>query len=467
MDISKEEIINAAIEQQIRYGVPASITLAQAQLESGMGTSSIAQRSNNLFGMKAYNWTGPYIGTGTGNYRAYSSAYNSILDHSIFLCGKRYQPLHSLSPTDYVGWSRGLQNLGYAEDRNYASKLQNVIQTNGFAKFDQMAMQLATQRGQTIGYQNSNLVHLDNLQGNWSMPMDLKDTQITGEYHEKRPNHLHEGIDISTKGTYRDVVATEDKGVVVSTGSSPTAGNFVTVQYNRADGINFQCTYMHLGSINVEKNQTVQAGTKLGVSGSTGRSTGPHLHITCRLNGRLTDPLQLLLYIKGVKAKAIAALHLDEDKILSPSQFIKKYSEAAMRQQRKYGIPASVILAQMAYESSWGNSNLAQAGYNYFGIKCSQNWLAQGLPYSLHNDDRPNEKFCSFSNPEASIEYHSRLLMSKNYWRCWKYSPTDFHNWLVAIKASGYATAKDYVRKCESIILKHKLYLYDQVADRM
>ena len=54
MAISKEEIINAAIDQQIKYGVPASITLAQAQLESGMGTSSIAQRSNNLFGLKAY-----------------------------------------------------------------------------------------------------------------------------------------------------------------------------------------------------------------------------------------------------------------------------------------------------------------------------------------------------------------------------------------------------------------------------
>lgn len=283
MAVSKEEIINAAMELQIKFGIPASITLGQAQLESGMGTSSIAQRANNLFGIKAYNWTGPYISTGTGNYRSYSSAYNSVLDHSIFLCGKRYQPLHRLSPTDYVGWSQGLQNLGYAEDRNYASKLQNIIHTNGFAKYDQMAMQLATQRGQTIGYQNDNLVHLDNLQGHWFMPIDLSGTQITGEYHEKRPNHLHEGIDISTKGTYRDVVATEDNGVVVATGSSSSAGNYVTVQYNRVDGIKFQCTYMHLSSINVAKDQTVQGGTKLGVSGNTGRSTGPHLHFMVKV----------------------------------------------------------------------------------------------------------------------------------------------------------------------------------------
>lgn len=283
MAISKEEIINAAIDQQIKYGVPASITLAQAQLESGMGTSSIAQRSNNLFGIKAYNWKGPYLSTSTGNYRSYSSVANSVWDHSLFLSGKRYQPLHMLNVTDYVGWANGLQKLGYAENANYANLLKEVIEKNGYAKYDQIAVQLASQQGLKTGYQNDNLVHLDNLQGHWFMPIDLSGTQITGEYHEKRPNHLHEGIDISTKGTYRDVVATEDNGVVIATGSSSSAGNYVTVQYNRVDGIKFQCTYMHLSSINVAKGQTIQGGTKLGVSGSTGRSTGPHLHFMVKV----------------------------------------------------------------------------------------------------------------------------------------------------------------------------------------
>jgi len=185
--------------------------------------------------------------------------------------------------TDYVGWANGLQKLGYAENANYASLLKEVIEKNGYAKYDQIAVQLASQQGLKTGYQNDNLVHLDNLQGHWFMPIDLSGTQITGEYHEKRPNHLHEGIDISTKGTYRDVVATEDNGVVIATGSSSSAGNYVTVQYNRVDGIKFQCTYMHLSSINVAKGQTIQGGTKLGVSGSTGRSTGPHLHFMVKV----------------------------------------------------------------------------------------------------------------------------------------------------------------------------------------
>lgn len=317
MAVSREEIINAAIEQQIRFGIPASITLAQAQLESGMGTSSIAQSSNNLFGMKAYNWTGPYISTGTGNYRVYSSPFNSVYDHSIFLSGKRYQPLHNLNANDYVGWANGLSRLGYAEDPQYASKLVNIIQKNGFAKYDQMAMQLAAQRGQTIGYQNSNMIHLDNIEGHWYMPIDLNGTQLTGEYHEQRKGHLHEGIDISTKGTYRDVVATEDKGVVVATGSSSTAGNYVTVQYNRDNGIKFQCTYMHLSSISVTKDQEVNGGTKLGVSGSTGRSTGPHLHFMVKVQAPGSEEWKSynpLAYLGEISVRGGMETHLNNKK---------------------------------------------------------------------------------------------------------------------------------------------------------
>ena len=160
------------------------------------------------------------------------------------------------------------------------------------------------------------------------------------------------------------------------------------------------------------------------------------------------------------KKGAIKALRVEGNNLFTPAEFIEHYAAAAMQQQRKYGIPSSVILAQMALESKWGNSNLAQVGYNFFGIKANQSWLNSGLPYSIHDDDRPNEKFCNFLSPEESIEYHSRLLMSDRYARCWRYKPTDYHNWLLSIKAAGYATRKDYVKVCERIIRQHKLYLY-------
>lgn len=185
------------------------------------------------------------------------------------------------------------------------------------------------------------------------------------------------------------------------------------------------------------------------------------------MKGQLEDPYNLLLYVRETKARAIKALRVEGNNLFSPAEFIEHYAAAAMQQQRKYGIPSSVILAQMALESKWGNSNLAQVGYNFFGIKANQNWLNSGLPYSIHDDDRPNEKFCNFLSPEESIEYHSRLLMSDRYARCWRYKPTDYHNWLLSIKAADYATRKDYVKVCERIIRQHKLYLYDQQAERM
>lgn len=269
----------------------------------------------------------------------------------------------------------------------------------------------------------------------------------------------HCGLDL--KAHYEKVLAMFD-GYIANIGYDSGSGNYIIMRHG-----DYTISYCHLSQIWVKKGERIYAGDPVGVSGSSGRSTGPHLHVTSRLRGRLEDPYNLLTYIRDVKLQCITALHVSEETLLSPDAFFKRYAHAAMRQQQKYGIPASVILAQMALESRWGNSSLAQAGFNYFGIKANRNWLDSGLPYSVHDDDRPNEKFCNFSSPEASMEYHSRLLMSDRYKQCWKYSSTDFHNWLVSIKSAGYATARDYVQKCERIIMKHKLYLYDVAAERL
>lgn len=269
----------------------------------------------------------------------------------------------------------------------------------------------------------------------------------------------HNGLDLQAR--YEEVLSMFD-GVVAHVGQDRGSGKYVSMQYGA-----YTVSYCHLSDIWVMDGQRVWAGDPIGVSGSTGRSTGPHLHITSRRNGKLEDPLELLLHVRETKQKALQALQIKEEKINSPEDFLKAHADIAMRQQKKYGIPSSVILAQMAFESGWGSSPLAQEGHNYFGIKCSRQWLSQGLPYSLHNDDRPNEKFCNFNSVEDGVEYHTRLLMSDRYARCWRYGPTDYHHWLMAIKASGYATRRDYVAKCESIIKRHQLYKYDELALRM
>ena len=318
----------------------------------------------------------------------------------------------------------------------------------------------------SMGVQSSLAITEDDIKDYWidkylSVSFPLKTIRINSFYGTRADpfnghTRQHGGLDLAAR--YEEVLAMFD-GYVKATGYDRGSGKYVTMQFG-----DYTVSYCHLSEIWVEKDMKIYAGEPVGLSGTTGRSTGPHLHITSRLRGKLQDPYNLLVYIRDTKQKAVKALHLDEKKIMTPTEFFKEYASIAMRQQRKYGIPSSVILAQMAFESGWGNSNLAQAGYNFFGIKANSRWLREGLPYSVHNDDRPNEKFCNFNSPE---EYHSRLLMSDRYARCWRYGSKDFHHWLLAIKASGYATRSDYVEKCERIILKHKLYLYDDLAEKM
>lgn len=137
-----------------------------------------------------------------------------------------------------------------------------------------------------------------------------------------------------------------------------------------------------------------------------------------------------------------------------------------MEQQVKYGIPASVTLAQMALESRWGKSDLAITDNNYFGIKCPEQWLKSGKPYSLHNDDKPNEKFCHFNSPEEALEFRSKLLTDPQgrFKRCLNNSCTDYEGWVTDIKACGYATDPSYVSSLLKTIRSNDLTKYDTQA---
>ena len=130
-----------AIEQMQRYHIPASITLAQGLLESGAGRSQLTRRSNNHFGIKCNNWTGPrtYQDDDQRNdcFRVYASAYDSYEDHSKFLSSnQRYRSLFNLKPTDYKGWAKGLKAAGYATNPVYAEKLVEIIQLYKLYQYD-------------------------------------------------------------------------------------------------------------------------------------------------------------------------------------------------------------------------------------------------------------------------------------------------------------------------------------------
>jgi LysM repeat protein len=139
-----------AIREFQRTGVPASITLAQAVVESAAGSSELALNAKNHFGIKARNnWTGGvyYIKDddrdAQGNivpspFRLYPSVEDSYKDHSDFLkANKRYEICFAVTPpTDYKTWARKLLEAGYATAPTYPDLLTYVIETYELYKFD-------------------------------------------------------------------------------------------------------------------------------------------------------------------------------------------------------------------------------------------------------------------------------------------------------------------------------------------
>ncbi|UAY55001.1 glycoside hydrolase family 73 protein [Arachidicoccus terrestris] len=135
-----------AVSEMIRTGVPASITLAQAILESGCGESSLAKASNNHFGIKCKSeWVGEktyHDDDRRGEcFRVYPSVADSYRDHSDFLKHRPYyQDLFLLNPTDYKGWAYGLKKAGYATERNYPQSLIKLIETYNLESYTDLAL---------------------------------------------------------------------------------------------------------------------------------------------------------------------------------------------------------------------------------------------------------------------------------------------------------------------------------------
>lgn len=302
----------AAMQQEIQYGIPASVTLAQMALESGWGSGYVARAGNNYFGIKQGSSAGPSIkGTDGLAYRQYQSPEASIEDHSRVLMGKNYALCRQYSWTDPYNWCHALKACHYASDNNYASKLLNTIQSNNLQQFDVMAENIAKQNGipmaqgqRAPSLSGTPMYGLNDLPGRWSLPLQGMDsyrvTELYGQVDSLHPKG-HTGLDISTNHTNVPLNATEDNGrVIQAVHGSETAGNYVTVQYDRNDGSSYQVTYMHMKELSVKNGDTVMAGQQLGLSGSTGHSTAEHLHMEFRYLDRDTgkykraDPAQYL-----------------------------------------------------------------------------------------------------------------------------------------------------------------------------
>ena len=155
-----EQYRHIAIEQQRLHGIPASITMAQAILESAAGKSELATKANNHFGIKCTSdWPGKsyhYNEERTNEcFRHYATVQDSYEDHSLFLKRKRYESLFALSVGDYKGWAQGLKDCGYATDPKYPEKLIRIIE---LYELNRLTFDQSLVRSDAV---NSKTIHLD------------------------------------------------------------------------------------------------------------------------------------------------------------------------------------------------------------------------------------------------------------------------------------------------------------------
>ncbi len=148
---------------------------------------------------------------------------------------------------------------------------------------------------------------------------------------------------------------------------------------------------------------------------------------------------------------------------ISREEYIERYKSIAVAQMERYGIPASITMAQGILESDSGNSRLSLESNNHFGIKCKKNWTG---PRVYHDDDEKDECFRAYESVEASYHDHAVFLDTQpRYDSLFAYPSTDYKSWARGLKAAGYATAPDYAQRLIRIIEYYNLHLLDSPTD--
>ena len=141
--------------------------------------------------------------------------------------------------------------------------------------------------------------------------------------------------------------------------------------------------------------------------------------------------------------------------------YISKYSSLAVDEMERYGIPASITLAQGILESGNGESRLAIEGSNHFGIKCHSNWNGKTI---IEDDDEKGECFRKYNKVANSYRDHSLFLTERGrYSFLFEYKKEDYKKWAKGLKKAGYATNPNYPTLLIDLIERYKLYTYDTV----
>ncbi len=138
-----------------------------------------------------------------------------------------------------------------------------------------------------------------------SVSYPLNHIQVTSEYGMRKDpisgkQSKHSGLDLRAR---QDSVFAMLAGQIVKVGEDRRSGKYVTIDH----GIVTVC-YCHLSKVLLKEGTKVRAGSVVAITGNTGRSTGEHLHITCRYHGVIVDPMLVIQFVRRVREECLSSV---------------------------------------------------------------------------------------------------------------------------------------------------------------
>lgn len=323
-------------------------------------------------------------------------------------------------------FSFGLTAAKIGKHQSKTKKSADFLQKNSKKSFEgnESPMQIRLKKT-LLSPSDSMILHIIKNRLTVCMPLDLVNVNSSYGYRSDpftKCRKFHDGIDL--QGGH-DVVYSMLPGIVVKAEYGNTGyGNYVILDHGT-----MRCLYGHLSEIYVQQCMAVQAGTIVGRVGSSGRSTGNHLHIRLqRLDGNVkwqsTDPLPLLraLHEKVMECdRQLARLSGIEQEAPKLDELTIANLYAALK---RHGIKyPKIVLAQALLETGNFRSRLCREGNNLFGLRHSKGYY-------------------TFDHWEESVIAY----------RDWvQYKHRDGEGYYAFLKRIGYASAKDYIYKVRKI----------------
>ena len=170
----------------------------------------------------------------------------------------------------------------------------------------------------------------------------------------------------------------------------------------------------------------------------------------------------LSIFFFGITFSASATDYMS---LLDRKIFIENYTEIAVREMHRTGIPASIKLAQFILESSWGKSELFLKANACFGVKANG---STGPLYACKDDDYDADgnliysDFRMYQTTDDSFIDHSNYLINRGlYDDLFDLGRYDYRGWAIGLKRCGYATNPRYAEKLIELIEEYNLNYYD------